>query len=51
MRALQLPPSAWLRLSVANCSVTVISIRANGNVSVTGLGDAGFMPPGMVTFN
>jgi broad specificity phosphatase PhoE len=52
MRALQLPPSAWLRISVANCSMTIISIRSNGNVSVQTVGDAGFMPDkDMITFN
>ena len=44
LRALQLPPEAWLRLSVYNASVTRVDIRANGECSVRFLGDIGFMP-------
>ncbi|KAG9487540.1 serine/threonine-protein phosphatase PGAM5, mitochondrial isoform X2 [Eleutherodactylus coqui] len=44
-RALQLPPQAWLRMSLNNCSITYLVIRPNGNVSLRMLGDSGFMPP------
>lgn len=42
-RALQLPPEAWLRMSVFNCSLTYIQIQPNGYVSVRLLGDTGHL--------
>lgn len=50
-RALQFPPEGWLRMSVANCGVTWISIRPNGRVSLRGLGDVGHFPKEMITYN
>jgi len=50
-RALQLPPEAWLRMSLPHCSITRITIRPNGRVSLKGLGDAGHLPADMVTYN
>ncbi|XP_063820777.1 serine/threonine-protein phosphatase PGAM5, mitochondrial isoform X2 [Pseudophryne corroboree] len=44
-RALQLPPEAWLRMSLNNGSITYMVIRPSGNVSLRMLGDSGFMPP------
>jgi len=49
-RALQLPPEAWLRLSLPHASVTHLVVRANGNVSVRSLGDAGHLPPELVSY-
>ena len=43
-RALQVPPAAWLRMSLFHGSVTHVSIRPNGHVGVNTLGDIGFMP-------
>jgi serine/threonine-protein phosphatase PGAM5 len=51
LRALQLPPEAWLRLALANGSVTKLSLRANGHVSLHALGDTGHLPPAMITHN
>ena len=51
MSMLQLPPEAWLRLSVANGSITQARIQPDGRVSVSGVGDVGHMPPSLVTFN
>lgn len=48
-RALQLPPEAWLRISLKHASVTAISIRPNGKVSVRGMGEAGHLPPDKLT--
>lgn len=42
-RALQLPPEAWLRLSVFNCSITYVTIQPNGYVSVRMVGDTGHL--------
>jgi serine/threonine-protein phosphatase PGAM5 len=51
MRALQLPPDAWLRTSVANASITVISIHPSGRVSLQCMGDTGHLHPSEITFN
>ena len=42
-RALQLPPEAWLRLSIFNCSLTYLTIRPTGTVSCRMLGDIGHL--------
>ena len=49
MRALQLPPEAWLRTSLPHCSVTTITIRGTGHVSLVGMGSYGHLPPELVT--
>ncbi|KAG5490563.1 hypothetical protein JKF63_00683 [Porcisia hertigi] len=49
MRALQLPPEAWLRTSLPHCSLTTITIRGNGHVSLVGMGSYGHLPPEIVT--
>lgn len=51
LRALQLPPQAWLRLAVNNGSYTTVSIRPNGGVSLSGLGECGHFAPGDVTYS
>ncbi|XP_053203001.1 serine/threonine-protein phosphatase PGAM5, mitochondrial-like [Panonychus citri] len=48
-RALQLPPEAWLRFSLHNCSLTWIAIRPSGRVTVYTVGDCGFIPQGKLT--
>ena len=50
-RVLQVPPAAWLRMSLLNGSVTTILIRPTGNVTVSGVGEIGFMPRGMRSVN
>lgn len=51
LRALQLPPEAWLRLCTFNCSVTYLVIRPSGSVSLRCLGDIGHLDPDLVTFS
>eukprot|EP01032_Pedospumella_encystans_P016121 gene16121-18405_t len=51
MRALQLPPEAWLRMAVYNASITVIHIYPSGRVSLYSLGDVGHLPPSKITYN
>ena len=51
LRALQLPPEAWLRLALNNASITVLLISPSGNVSLRCFGDTGHMPPDMITYN
>ncbi len=48
-RALQLPPEAWLRISLRHASLTWITIRPNGRVSIRTLGDSGHFPPDKIT--
>lgn len=43
-RALQLPPEAWIRMSLDHGSLTWLTIRPSGNVSVRWVGNSGFMP-------
>ena len=51
LRALQLPPEAWLRLSHANCGITIVRISGSGSVSLEAFGDVGHLPSDMITFN
>ncbi|XP_040203744.1 serine/threonine-protein phosphatase PGAM5, mitochondrial-like isoform X2 [Rana temporaria] len=48
-RALQIPPEAWLRMSLNNGSISYLVIRPTGNVCLRLLGDSGFMPPEKIT--
>ena len=48
-RALQLPPEAWLRMSLKHGSITWITIRPDGRTSIRALGEAGYMPPNKLT--
>ena len=50
-RALQLPPEAWLRLSIFNCSLTYLMVMPNGRVSCRMLGDIGHLGYGHSTFS
>ena len=50
-RALQLPPEAWLRLCIFNCSLTYFTIRPTGTVSCRMLGDIGHLPYDASTFS
>ena len=49
-RALQLPPEAWLRISLRHASITQLSIRPNGRVSLKALGDSGHLPADKLSF-
>lgn len=51
MRALQLPPEAWLRLRGDNCGITELIIRPTGGVSLGRFGDTGHLPIEMATFH
>lgn len=51
MRALQLPPEAWLRLCTFNCSLTYIIIRPSGSVSLRTMGDVSHLPKHLITFS
>lgn len=44
-RGLQIPPEAWLRMSLHNGSITYMVVRPDGRVALRQLGDCGFMAP------
>ena len=48
--AQQLPPEAWLRFSLPHASLTHLVIRPSGDASLRMMGDAGHLPPEMVTY-
>ena len=48
-RALQLPPQAWLRMSLRHGSITWISIRPNGHVTLKCFGESSHMPVDKLT--
>jgi len=50
-RALQVDPSAWLRMSVLNGSISMVTIRPSGGISIRQVGEAGHFPPHLLTFN
>lgn len=50
-RAMQFPPEAWLRMSMAHTSFTHIMIRPSGRVILKCLGNAGHLPASKVTFS
>lgn len=48
-RALQFPPEGWIRFSLDHASMSWVSIRPNGGVTVRWIGNSGFMPPDIIT--
>ena len=46
-RALGVDTKAWLAMSVAHCSITVIQIRADGTTKIFAIGDIGHVPPNL----
>lgn len=48
-RALQFPSHGWMRFFIAHASISLLHINPDGTVSMTKLGDAGHMPPDVVT--
>lgn len=49
-RALAVDPQAWLGMSIANCSLTVIQIRADGSAKLIAFADSGHIPYSMTTY-
>jgi serine/threonine-protein phosphatase PGAM5 len=50
-RALQIPPEAWLRFCIFNCSLTYLTIRPTGTVSCRMIGDIGHLDYELSTFS
>ena len=48
-RALGVDTEAWLGMSIANCSLTVITVKADGSMKVLSYSDSGHVPPNLTT--
>jgi serine/threonine-protein phosphatase PGAM5 len=51
MRALQVPPEAWIKTDVYNCAISEVIIREDGEMLLLSHNDHGHLPPEMKTFN
>jgi len=40
---------AWLRMSIGNCSLTVVKVRGDGSMKLLSFGDVGHLPPNLST--
>ena len=49
-RALGVDPAAWLGMAIANCSLTVIQIKADGACKLYVFGDAAHLPAELQTY-
>jgi len=50
MKALHQDTKDWLAMTVAHASLTIIRVRADGSMTVLGVGDVGHIPPNMVSW-
>ena len=51
LRALQLPPQAWLRIAIFNTGITHIYIKEDGAVVIRTLGDTGHLRKEQITYH
>ncbi|MBK8164914.1 MAG: histidine phosphatase family protein [bacterium] len=49
-RALDVDPQAWLGMSIANCSLTVIQVKADGSCKLVSFADSGHIPWSQTTY-
>ncbi len=49
-RVLEVDPLAWLQMSIANCSLTVVQVRMDGSKKLVGFADSGHIPYSMTTY-
>jgi probable phosphoglycerate mutase len=49
-RALGLDPALWLNMTIANCSISVIQVRADGRARLVSFDDVGHLPPAKQTY-
>jgi serine/threonine-protein phosphatase PGAM5 len=49
-RVLEVDPLAWLGMSIANCSLTVVQVRADGSTKLIAFADSGHIPYSMTTY-
>lgn len=48
-RVLGVDPESWLRMSIGNCSLSVIKIKPDGSMKLLSFGDVGHLPPNLTT--
>lgn len=48
-KVLGVDTNAWLRMSIGNCSLTVVKIKADGSMKLLTYGDVGHLPPNLQT--
>jgi len=48
-RVLGVDTTAWLGMSIGNCSLTVIKIKVDGSMKLLSFGDVGHLPPNLST--
>lgn len=48
-KVLGVDTDAWLRMSIGNCSLTVVKITADGSMKLLSYGDVGHIPPNLQT--
>ncbi len=49
-RVLEVDPLAWLGMSIANCSLTVVQVRTDGSKKLVAFADSGHIPYSMTTY-
>jgi serine/threonine-protein phosphatase PGAM5 len=49
-RALGVDPQAWLGMSIANCSLTIIQVKADGSCKLISFADSGHIPWSQTTY-
>jgi len=48
-KVLGVDTNAWLGMSIGNCSLTVVTIKADGSMKLLSFGDVGHLPPNLST--
>jgi len=48
-KVLEVDTTAWLGMSIGNCSLTVIKIKPDGSMKLLSFGDVGHLPPNLST--
>lgn len=49
-KVLEVDPEAWLQMSVANCSITIVQIRADASLKLISFADSGHIPYAMTSY-
>jgi serine/threonine-protein phosphatase PGAM5 len=49
-KVLKNDPENWLEASIANCSITVVQVRADGSTKLISFADSGHIPWSMTTY-
>jgi len=48
-KVLKVDSMAWLGMSIGNCSLTVVTVNADGSMKLLSYGDVGHLPPNLTT--